>query len=88
MTSISAFNTTFSQESNIIFKNQKKNSFLEIKVRVRIPTEEDGERAQHLSVRKLEAELTKEVDLGREPENLALKLTETIGEKRRGVDGS
>ena len=57
-------------------------------MRVRIPTEGEDERAEHLSVRTLEAELTREIDLGREPENLALKLTDTVGEKRRGADGS
>ena len=55
---------------------------------VRIPNEGEDERAEHLSVRTLEAELTREIDLGREPENLALKLMDTVGEKRRGADGS
>lgn len=55
---------------------------------MRIPNEGGDERAQHLSVRKLEGKLTREMDLGRKPENLPLKFTETVGDKRRGADGS
>lgn len=50
--------------------------------------EGDDEREVHLSVRTREVEPTREMDLEREPENLGLRLTETVEENRRGLDRS